>query len=102
MIEDIKKVKSLVEGVLQGDLRARDYDIYLILKVWEKQGIQIPYPLMAEIMQKGHSPESIRRIRQKFQEAGLYLGEGRKARLEEEKNVREWSKGTLFEGGKTK
>jgi len=39
--------------------------------------------------------ESIRRVRQKFQEEGHYLGAKRKARMEEAKKVNDWSRKAL-------
>jgi hypothetical protein len=62
----LRKAKEIVEECLSEDIRCRNDDLWLILKVWQKKqhiNIFIPYERLHEMI----SAETIRRIRQKIQ-----------------------------------
>lgn len=62
----LRKAKEIVEECLAEDIRCRNDDLWLILKVWQKKqhiNIFIPYERLNEMI----SAETIRRIRQKIQ-----------------------------------
>jgi len=68
-------MKDKVEQILRHNDRARANDKYLMLKVWQLQGLPIQNISFVEkfLSRSISSPESIRRMRQKFQEDGKYL-----------------------------
>lgn len=53
---------------------------------------------LSEILLASDTPtsESIRRVRQKFQESGLYVGTKRAQKMEEAENVRLWARKRSF------
>lgn len=57
--------KDLVEKILERDPRARDDDMFLILSVWDAQGVHIE--LNDVELETMFNSESIRRSRQKIQ-----------------------------------
>jgi hypothetical protein len=73
MKEDIITVKDVVETCLREDRRTRNNDKWLTIRVLQRMGfhIYIPYKELDDIP----AFESIRRIRQKLQEQGLYQAE---------------------------
>ena len=77
MLKKVRKVASAVELVLEGYPASRDDDIYLMRTIWGLFGATLlTYPqweALEEIMRE-YNPESIRRVRQKLQEQGKYLG----------------------------
>ena len=66
------RVKDKVARVLSTNTQARDNDKLLMLQVWEIEGFYLTDNQKKAFM-KSSSPESIRRMRQKFQEDGQYL-----------------------------
>ncbi len=66
------KTKALVGQVLSSSNIARNSDRYLILNVWEKQGLVLTPEQRNLFLHDVSSPETIRRMRQKFQEKGLF------------------------------
>lgn len=84
-------IKDKVGSILNEYPAARDDDklLWLLyLKMFcglTEEGWEILWPILAE--ENTPAMESIRRIRQKFQENGLYLGEKRQKRLEESEAV---------------
>jgi hypothetical protein len=91
MIEDFKKIENLVEKILREEPRARDDDAYLIFRVWDYQGFPVPEDVRNKIISFACSSESVRRVRQKIQEAGKYRGPSYRMRQEESGNVRRWA-----------
>jgi len=67
------KAKLLVEKALQTWEQTRDSDKNLILAVWWLQDNEYDKNFREFFIKKAYSPETIRRIRQKFQENGQYL-----------------------------
>jgi len=97
MIKDLKKAKERVGHILKEYPTSRDSDkvlwlAYLVMfhDLRSKLG-PTAYADFKEILLNDDTctMESIRRIRQKFQEAGEYVGKKRKFKMEEEKLVRE-------------
>jgi len=73
MIEKIKEIKSTVEHFLKNYQLARNSDKFLIMKIWEKQGLILSPEQQDIFMSKNLAcAESIRRTRQKLQEGGKY------------------------------
>jgi len=70
MLDDVLKVKDVVERILKEDQKARDDDKWLILKVLRDMGFRV-YINYNE-MESMPSWESITRCRRKFQENGDY------------------------------
>lgn len=69
------KTLNLVEYVLLNNTKARNSDLELIISVWAEQGLHLS-DLQKEILKsKCSKPETIRRLRQKFQEQGKYLAD---------------------------
>ncbi len=66
------KTKALVSQVLLSYHIARNSDRYLILHVWERQGLVLNPEQRKLFLRDVSSPETIRRMRQKFQEQGLF------------------------------
>jgi hypothetical protein len=65
-------LESLVRNKLEVDEDLRSDDIKLIVAIWEKEGLQLTED-QRKMLAKVHSPESIRRTRQKLQERGMCL-----------------------------
>lgn len=97
MIEDLKKAKDRVAYLLEKYPATRDCDktlwlAYLVLyhDLRKLLGEAAYEKFKSLLLNKDTvTMESIRRMRQKFQEDGKYLGAKRKFKLEEEKLVRE-------------
>lgn len=100
MISDLKKVKDKVAWILNKYPNTRDSDkllwiAYLVTyhDLRNQIGDEAYNKMKSIIMDKNTaSMESVRRVRQKLQEDGLYLGENRKQRLDEADEVREYFK----------
>ena len=90
MLNDIKNIQNLVRSVLRDNKQTRNSDRLLMLKVWETQGLHLTDEQKHTFM-KCASSESIRRVRQKIQEAGIYQSYEpvKQARLFEQDKVRE-------------
>lgn len=65
---------EIIENILKQNHLARSDDKALLLAYWESQGLTLDYYQRAAFM-KMKMPESVRRIRQKIQEKGLYRPE---------------------------
>lgn len=100
MSESLETCKSKVGFILNEYVSTRDSDkqlwlAYLCLfhDLKEKIG-EGPYRELKKLIMSEDTPtmESIRRIRQKYQENGMYAGNGRKTRLEEAEVVKEMMK----------
>jgi len=94
MLEDLKTIKKLVSKILREEPKTRDNDMILIFKAWEMQGFKIPDEIAEKIINYAASPESIRRMRQKIQEAGFYRGLHYDNRKREEAKIKSWAKDT--------
>jgi hypothetical protein len=69
-----RDITNLVSHQLSTSMRARQDDKYLISLVWARCGLTLTQDQLALFLGKSiPSPESIRRTRQKLQEAGRYL-----------------------------
>lgn len=66
------RTKYLVKQILSQKKETRDNDKLLILYVWQAQGLVLT-PAQIEKFKQVASPETVRRIRQKFQEDGQFL-----------------------------
>ena len=103
MIEDLVKIKDKVEYILKSHPATRDSDkllwlAYLCLHHDLRQELSRssdPYETLKSIVMSEKTPtmESVRRVRQKHQENGKYLGLRRKQRLAEAEMVSEWVAG---------
>lgn len=103
MIKDLVKIKDRVAYVLNKYPSTRDCDktlwlAYLAIFHQLKDGLgEAKYGVFKSILMSEETPtmESVRRVRQKFQEHGEYpASEGtRKARRTEEHEVRSWALG---------
>lgn len=67
------RTKDRVKMCLSRDSDTRDSDRRLILDVWRDEGLVLTPTQEEMFLYKVSSPETIRRLRQKFQEQGLYL-----------------------------
>ena len=100
MVKDLVRVKDRVEVILDEFPATRDCDKLLWLAYMSiyhdlKREIgHVAYiKLKGLIMDKNTATmESVRRVRQKFQEGGKYVGEKRKYRMDESERVREWAR----------
>lgn len=102
MLNDLIRVKDKVEALLDKWPELRDDDTALFATyriqyhdvVRRLRGADDPAKEWLDIEMDPRIPsrESVRRTRQKFQQDGLYLGEKRAERLEEEDRVREWAR----------
>ena len=66
------RTKDKVARVLDQKPEARDNDKLLMLYVWQIEGLNLSESQLKK-WKEVSSPESIRRMRQKFQEEGQYL-----------------------------
>ena len=98
MIKDLVKAKDKVESLLKSYPECRDNDkllwlAYLVVfhDLREILGEEA-YVKFRELLlnEDTVTMESIRRVRQKFQEEGKYVGTKRKHRLKEETEVRDF------------
>jgi len=62
-----KRTEDFVRIVLSCDKRARNNDVFLMLAVWELQGIEVYIPNHVITMKKIFLPSSISRARRKIQ-----------------------------------
>lgn len=100
MLEQLLTVRAKVGYLLDTFPPLRDNDKLLWLAYLNQfHGLRAKlgdesYNVLKAIIISSETPstESIRRVRQQFQEEGNYLGEKREKRLEEEKRVRKWAK----------
>jgi len=100
MISHLNKAKDRVAYLLDKHPSTRDSDKVLWLAYLatfhdlKNQLGEIPYNKFKEILysENACSMESVRRVRQKYQEDGLFIGTKRSLKLKEETNVREWVK----------
>ena len=101
MFSDMKKVKEKVRHVLEHYPETRDSDKLLWLSYMERFrglgevfGTPEQFVAFKKLMLDPDTPqaESIRRVRQKCQEDGLFLGHHRRSRKEEAEKVREWTR----------
>ena len=109
MLEDLIKCKDRIEYLLSTRPETRDCDkvlwlMYLFTFHTLKSIDRSPTPSLrlSEILLASDTPtsESIRRVRQKFQESGLYVGTKRAQKMEEAENVRLWArKKIVYENG---
>lgn len=95
MLEDLKSVKDIVEYLLAKYPETRDDDTLLQIGVLNiKCNLRnrigdIAYQKLKKILiQEAPKLESIRRIRAKFQQEGLYQGTFRKEKLDEAEAVK--------------
>ena len=98
MLGDLIKIKDKVRYVLENYPKTRDCDKHLWLaymcifhNLKQKMG-DVPYKIFRDMFLSSDVPvtESVRRVRQKFQEEGLYTGTKRKEKLIESSKVREY------------
>lgn len=81
MLKKIRGISKTVEVMLSEYPETRDSDVALMLKVWHfemsLQGAHLTPQQWQELEESMNyaNPESIRRTRQKLQEAGRYLGQ---------------------------
>lgn len=78
-------IKKRVESILSNYPVTRNSDIELILRVWELEGVQLN-PRVRAMIKECTAPETIRRVRQKFQEEGKYLAS---KKVEEQRSLLE-------------
>src|SRR3972149_11755512 len=100
MLYDLITIKDRIGNLLEVYSELRDSDKKLWLAYLNRyhglrdrvNSAKSPYEALRNIFLSDDTPsfESIRRVRQKYQEAGLFVGENRKERLNESKKVREW------------
>jgi hypothetical protein len=99
MTDGLKTVKSVVGSLLEQCPELRDSDKMLwlaYLNVEHNVGNVIgwdAYSKLKAVLLDERTPtmESVRRIRQKYQESGLYTGKKRKERMKEAVSVRDWA-----------
>ena len=81
------RVSNIVQKVLGYSREARNSDKVLLLKVWEECGLYLTETQKLKFKDMP-SAETIRRIRQKFQEKGMYLAGQRIGRERKFKSFR--------------
>lgn len=99
MLKDLLTAKSRVKELLEKYEQTRDSDKLLWLAyLCNYHNLKISlgeesYRKLKNIVLNENTPtmESIRRVRQKFQENGLYIGKLRSKKLDESDVVKEWS-----------
>lgn len=79
------KTQPKVKWALKNVPFTRDSDIELIIQVWEQEGLILSHHQQNILRTKCSKPETIRRLRQKFQERGLYPASDRVERARFEK-----------------
>jgi hypothetical protein len=100
MTEGLKTVKDKVGNLLEKYPELRDSDKLLWLAYLNAEHKmrnvigEAAYIRLKAIVLDENTPtmESIRRIRQKYQEDGLYVGEKRGDRLKEADKVKDWAR----------
>jgi hypothetical protein len=104
MSESLKTVKDKVGEILKDQPETRDSDKLLWLAymnefhnmrevVGEKAYLFLENLILSE---STPTMESIRRVRQKYQESGLYVGKHRDDRIKEAESVEDWVLTTPF------
>ena len=101
MEESLRTIKDKVAFILETYPSTRDSDKYLWLSYLTNfHGLKSvlgnngdAYADFIQLILDKDTPtmESIRRVRQKLQEKGLYVGENRSERIEESRKVRAWA-----------
>lgn len=97
MISDLGKVKTKVEYLLDKYPATRDSDKMLWLAyIVIFEGVKSlfnkkQYEEFKKKILNAPTPESLTRVRRKFQEQGLYVSENREERMREAQKVSEWS-----------
>ena len=100
MTNGLLTTKDRVGNLLENNPELRDSDKLLWLAYLNQEhglkdliGLDAYYKLK-ELVMDDNTPtmESIRRVRQKYQEEGFYLGESRKERMQEAEEVRVWAR----------
>jgi hypothetical protein len=99
MTESLNTIKDKVEDILKSFPQTRDSDkllwlAYLVIHHDLKATLgDEAYNSFKAILLNDDTPtmESVRRVRQKLQESGQYVGEKRADRMKESESVREWS-----------
>lgn len=100
MINDLNTVKDKVENILAKFPETQDDDkllwIAIMVVFYDLKNVlgSDKYDKFKYWLIKNNIPafESVRRVRQKYQEEGKYVGTKRKYKLEEESLVRDWTK----------
>lgn len=101
MSDSLKTIKARVAAILERYPETRDSDKLLWLAYMNLNhnlkgvlGVQ-SYQYLKELIMSDDVPstESIRRVRQKIQENGLYRGKQRQYRIHESEMVRNWARG---------
>ena len=88
-IKEMHNVTLTVASILKDNHEARDNDKLLLLEVWERCGLKLTAEQRQMFVEECPQSESVRRVRQKFQEQKMYLGTKRSIRAAEERNVRD-------------
>lgn len=94
----LRHTKTKVANLLEQYKVLRDNDKLLLLAFWnvhynlkDRIGDQA-YQALKEVVLQAPTPESIRRVRQKLNEEGHYIGDSYHNRQKLKSDVREWSK----------
>ena len=106
MLKSIQSVKHKVRYLLKNYPETRDDDKELWLKYLVKfhklkrkvNNSDDPYLELKKIILNGGVPpmESVRRVRQKYQEGGKYIGTKRNRRKKAAQQVRDWARDTYY------
>jgi len=106
MLENLIKCKDRVEYLLSTQPETRDCDktlwlmyLFTFHNLKSIDHTSTPSLRLTEVLLASETPtpESIRRIRQKYQESGLYVGTKRKQKLEESDKVRQWAREIVYD-----
>ena len=91
MLNNLKNVRDKVEKILIDNPICRDSDMKLTVGVWKIEGLKLSEEQEKFIQVHCSPPESITRVRRKFQEQGKYQAspEVQQARRVEEEKIRE-------------
>ena len=99
MLDDVKTIKERVGVILSKYPMTRDCDKKLWLLYMNEyhnlKEMMTPegYETFKSLMLNKTTPvmESVRRVRQKYQEDGLFVGKLRQKKLEESERMRQWA-----------
>lgn len=101
MIRDLIKVKDKVAYILENHPHTRDCDksLWLAYLVFFHDAQNVvnhsndPWYSFRDLIKSTDTPtmESVRRVRQKYQEDGQYIGKKRALKMREAENVRQWA-----------
>ena len=92
--DNMRSTKDKVRYVLENHPNTRNSDAELIIMVWwcfnrdAFQTINGKWYIQVQEILYLDKPETIRRVRQKFQEQGKYVGEIKEERLQRAENIR--------------